>query len=194
MSSSVLKRVTRRETHSPRTVWAVIVLIVVAAAAVYAGIEIVLHLLGLAPLLVAPGPTLLWLRELPSLEPQASVVAGSAAVGVVGLVLLWLAVAPGRRSKHRLDVSSHAVVADNGVIASAVAERLRREIDLPRDGVVVGVGHRSADVTVRPEPGREVDRDEIRSAAEAELASYRTTPTIRVHVRVQPRGTDGGDL
>ncbi len=194
MSSSVLKRVTRRETHSPRTVWAVIVLVVVAAAAVYAGIEIVLHLLGLAPLLVAPGPALLWLRELPSLEPQASVVAGSAAVGVVGLVLVWLAVAPGRRSKHQLDVSSHAIVADNGVIASAIAERLRRELDLPRDGVVVGIGHRSADVTVRPEPGREMDRDEIRSAAAAELASSRTTPTIRGPARGQPRGTDGGDL
>lgn len=186
MTNVVLKRVVRRETHSPRTVATVIVLVLVAAGAVYAGIEIVLHLLGSAPLLVAPGAALTWLTRLPDAQPEAALIAGSAVIGVIGVVLVWLALSPGRRPKHRLGVSTHAVVVDNGVIASAVAERVRRELDLSKDGVIVGISHRGADVTVRPEPGQEVEKSLVRSIAETELAGYESSPGLKVRARVQP--------
>lgn len=184
MSASVLRRVVRRETHSPRTVATVIVLVLVALAAIYAGIEIVLHLLGLAPLLVTPGAALAWVAAMPEAIPQALVVAGGAAAMLIGAVLVWLALSPGRRSKHELGAAPHAVLVDNGVIASSVAEQVRRELDLSRGAVIVGVGHKTADVTVRPEPGQPMEKSHARSVAEAELASYDLSPRVKVRARV----------
>jgi len=184
MTNTVMTRVVRREMHSPRTVMTVVVLSLVVAAAVYAGIEIVLHLLGASPLLVAPGAALAWVVELPTAEPRAAVVAGASAVAIVGAVLLWFALAPGRRPKHALGVTGHAVIVDNGVIASAVAERVRRELDIPKGAVVVGIGHRTADVTVRPEPGQVVDRARVRSIAGEELNGYAPEPRLKVRARV----------
>ncbi|MBL3688301.1 DNA/RNA endonuclease G [Leucobacter zeae] len=173
----------RRETHSPRTSAAVIVLVVVAAVAVAAGIEVVLHLLGAAPLLVSPEAAAGQVQELPGL-PQGAVVAGGALTAVAGAALVWLAVGPGRRPRHELRGFPSAVVADNGVIASAVAERVRRELDLARGAVVVGVGHRSADVSAKPEPGQTIDRVRMRSAAEAALTEFDLAPRVRVRARV----------
>lgn len=193
MSPSVLRRVVRRETHSPRTVATVIVLVLVALTAVAAGVEIVLHLLGVAPLLVAPGAVLAWAAALPEAVPQASVVAGGAAVTAIGIILVWLALSPGRRPRHELGTASHAVLVDNGVIASSLAEQVRRALDLPRGAVVVGVGHTSADVTVRPEPGQTVAKSHARSVAETELASYDLSPRVRVRVRVlRPTAAERG--
>ncbi|KIP52825.1 DUF6286 domain-containing protein [Leucobacter komagatae] len=192
MSNAVLQRVVRRETHSPRTVITVVVLVIIIAAAAYVGTELVLRLLGAGPLLAAPGAALTWLADLPDLEPVAGVGAAGAVVALVGIVLVWFALAPGRLSKHQLGDSTHSVVVDNGVIASAVAERVRRELDLSKDGVVVGIGHRSADVTVRPEPGQVVTSDEVRAAAQDELAGYGLAPAVRVRARVQHRAETGG--
>lgn len=183
MTSAVLKRVVRRETHSPRTVSTVIVLALVVVAAIYVGVEIVLHLLGVGPFLVAPGAALTWLQELPD-QHQGLVVAGGLLVAVAGVVLVWFALGAGRRPKHELGSSSYAVLVDNGVIASSVAERVRRELDLSKGAVVVGVGHRSADITVRPEPGQPVDRRHVRAVAESELAGYELSPRVKVRARV----------
>ena len=183
MTSAVLKRVVRRETHSPRTVSTVIVLALVVVAAIYVGVEIVLHLLGVGPFLVAPGAALTWLQELPD-QHQGLVVAGGLLVAVAGVVLVWFALGAGRRPKHELGSSSYAVLVDNGVIASSVAERVRRELVLSKGAVVVGVGHRSADITVRPEPGQPVDRRHVRAVAESELAGYELSPRVKVRARV----------
>ncbi|GAA4487184.1 DNA/RNA endonuclease G [Microbacterium panaciterrae] len=184
MTRTVLTRVLRREMHSPRTAAAVVVLVLTAAAAVYAGVEIVLQLVGAGPLLLTPGTALGRLIALPSTQPAAAVIAGGAVTAILGVLLIWLALSPGRRPRHQLGVSSHAVVVDNGVIASAVAERVRRELDLAKDAVVVGVSHRSADVTARPEPGQDLERQRVRAVAEAELARYETRPRLRVRARV----------
>lgn len=192
MMTPVMTRVVRRETHSPRTVAAVLVLAVVTAAAILVGIEIVLHLLGTGSMLLAPGAGLTWLAGLPTAAPRAAVVLGAVAIALAGLVLIWLALSPGRRSKHRLGASSRAVVVDNGVIASAIADRLRREFFLPAGGVTVGVGHRDVDVTVRPEAGQEIDAADVRSSAEAEIAASQPSPALRIRARIQPRPDTGG--
>lgn len=190
MSTAVLKRVVRRETHSPRTVASVVVVVLLALSAVYAGVEIVLHLVGAAPLLVAPGAALAWLQHLPEAQPQSMIAGGGVVVALAGAILLWLALAPGRRARHQLAGLQSAVVADNRVIASAIAERVRRELDLSQGAVVVEVGHRSADVTVRPEPGHLVEKDQVRIVAESELSRYDLAPQVRVRARVA-RTADG---
>ncbi|MFF8816946.1 DNA/RNA endonuclease G [Leucobacter sp. NPDC015123] len=190
MLNGTLTRVVRRETHSPRTVLAVGALVLTAAAATYVGIELVLHLTRSEPLLVTPGDAARWLGDVPALGSAGAV--GALAIVVLGLVLVGLAIAPGRRSKHQLTDGPYAVVADNGVIASAVAERVRRELDVSRGAVVVGIGHRSADVTVRPEPGQQIDAGYVREIAAAELSSYGLSPTVRARARIQRPTSNGG--
>ncbi len=194
MSTSILRRVVRRESHSPRTAWAVIVLLLVVAAIACAGVEIVLHLMDAAPILVAPGAALSWAAALPETAPRATLIGGGAVAVVVGLGLGWVSVTPGRRPRHRLGASPHAVLADNSTIASAVAEQVRRDLDLPRGAVVVGLGHRSMDVTVTPEPGQVIEKEQIRSAAEREITSYELSPRVRVRARVRRPAADQGGM
>lgn len=189
MSSALLQRVVRRETHSPRTVASVVILAVIVLTAIYLGVEIILHLLGLRPLLVAPGSALAWPLGLPG-HPKGMVVTGGVLAAVAGVVLVGLALSPGRRAKHELGASSYPVIVDNGVIASAIAERVRRELDLSRGSVIVGIGHRSADITVRPEPGQTVEPSQVRAAAESELSVYQLTPRVNVRARIL-RPADG---
>ncbi|MHA3684483.1 DUF6286 domain-containing protein [Leucobacter sp. HY1908] len=166
----------------------VVVLIMIIVAAAYTIVEIVLHLLRVSPLLTGPGAFLTWLTTLSDAQPKPVFTIGAAVVAAIGVVLIWLAVSPGRLAKHQLGVSSCAVVADNGVIASAVAEHVRREFELPKDSVFVGVSHRAAEVTIRPEPGQIVEKSLVRSSVASELDSYAVTPKLRTRVRVHARG------
>ncbi len=194
MSNTVLQRVVRRETHSPRTVAAVLVLVTVSAAAVLAGIEIVRDLAGRDPMLLSPGAGLQWLADLPQAQPAGAVIAGGAIAVAVGLILIWLALAPGRRPKQAMAGCSTAVVCDNGVIASSIAEQVRRTFDLARGAVVVGVGSRSIDVTARPEPGQSIEKARLRRTAEEELARYDLSRTLTVHVRIAKPIDEEGDV
>jgi hypothetical protein len=174
MSTPALRRVVRRETHSPRTVATFVAVILLILALVFVGLEIVLSLLG--------QPTLL--LGVPATIPATPLVGVSVAIALVGVVLVWLAVAPGRRPKHTMSLGDRAVVVDNGVIASALAQHLAEEIGVARTDVTVGVGHRSVDVVVRPGAGVPLDAREVRSAAEEALDAYRLTTSLRTRVRI----------
>lgn len=186
MREGVLARIVRRETHSPRTVLAVVLLVIIMVAAAYGAAELVAHIAGAAPLVIAPHEALAAVAGVPDLEGSGASVA--VAIGVVaalvGLLLLWLSFSPARRPRHESQISRYSVVVDNGVIASAVAENLRRELDLPKSSVVVGIGHRTADITIRPQPGQVVDRERASVIAEIELASYELRPPVKVRTRV----------
>jgi hypothetical protein len=185
MSTPVLRRVVRRETHSPRTVAVFVAVILLILALAYIGLEIVLYLAAQPALLVGPVAGWGWLVGLPTAQPAGLVIAGSAVLALIGLVFIWLAVMPGRLSKHTLEAGGRAVVVDNGVIASALAQHLSEEIGIARENITVGVGHRSVDVTVRPGAGVPLDKSAVQSAAEAELGSYRLSRAVRVRVRIE---------
>jgi hypothetical protein len=185
MSSPALRRVVRRETHSPRTVAMFAALIILIAALVYVGIEITLRLLSQPALLLGPAAGFAWLVGLPTAQPVGLVVFGGVVIAVLGVVFIVLALTPGRLSKHEMQWDDRAVVVDNGVIASALAQHLSDETGLARDRITVGVAHRSVDVTVRPGAGVPLDRDRVREMADAEIARYRLVPTVKTRVRVQ---------
>lgn len=138
MSTPVLRRVVRRETHSPRTVAAFVAVIVLILALAYIALEIVLYLAAQPALLVGPVAGWGWLVGLPTAQPAGLVIAGSAVLAVIGLVFIWLAVMPGRLSKQELGAGDSAVVVDNGVIASALAQHLSEEIGIARENITVG--------------------------------------------------------
>jgi len=184
MTSPALRRVVRRETHSPRTVAMFVAVILLILALAYIGLEIVLSLLAQPALLLGPAAAAGWLVGLPTAQPAGLVIAGSVVLAIIGLIFIWLAVTPGRLSRHTIDAGDRAVVVDNGVIASALAQHLAEETGLARDDVTVGVGHRSVDVTVRPGVGIPVDKAAVQSAAEAEIETYRLTRSVRTRVRI----------
>ena len=184
MTSPALRRVVRRETHSPRTVAMFVAVILLILALAYIGLEIVLSLLAQPALLLGPAAAAGWLVGLPTAQPAGLVIAGSVVLAIIGLIFIWLAVTPGRLSRHTIDAGDRAVVVDTGVIASALAQHLAEETGLARDDVTVGVGHRSVDVTVRPGVGIPVDKAAVQSAAEAEIETYRLTRSVRTRVRI----------
>lgn len=184
MTSPVLRRVVRRETHSPRTVAMIVAVVILVLALLYVAVEIVLSVLGQPALLLGPAAAFAGIVGLPTQIPAGVSIAVGAGIGILGLVLVILAVAPGRLSRHQFTVGESAVVVDNGVIASAVAQRISDETGLPRDQVRVGVAHRSADVTVSPALGVPLEESRVREIASAEIDSYGLATRLRTRVRI----------
>ena len=185
MSEPVLRRVVRRETHSPRSVAFAVVVLLTIVACLYLAVETVLSLASQPALLIRPIDALAWLAALPTDVPVGAVIAGGLAVAVVGAWLILLAVSPGRLSKHEMDAGGRAALVDNGVLAAAIAQRVSDETGLARDRVTVGVAHRSVDVSVKPGAGIPVDRAQVNAVAEAELSGFKLTRPLRTRVRVE---------
>ncbi len=185
MSEPVLRRVVRRETHSPRSVAFAVVVLLTIVACLYLAVETVLSLASQPALLIRPIDALAWLAALPTDVPVGAVIAGGLAVAVVGVWLILLAVTPGRLSKHEMDAGGRAALVDNGVLAAAIAQRVSDETGLARDRVTVGVAHRSVDVSVKPGAGIPVDRAQVNAVAEAELSGFKLARPLRTRVRVE---------
>jgi len=185
MTDTVLRTVVRRETHSPRTTAMLVVVVLLILALAYAAVEIILDLSGAQPLLVAPGEALNAVVAAPTALMPVAFVIGGVVLAILGLVVLVLALKPGRLSRHEMEWGERAVVVDNGVVASALAQHLSNESGIARDDIVVGVAHRAVDVTVRPPVGIPVDEAQLRRIVEEEVTSYKLSPAVRTHVRVQ---------
>lgn len=184
MSTPALSRVVRRETHSPRTVAMFVAVILLILALAYVALEIILYLAAQPALLLGPGAGLGWLVGLPG-QGGGVAIAGAVVLVLLGLVFIVLALTPGRLSKQQMSWGERAVVVDNGVIAAALAQHISDETGLAREDVVVGVAHRSIDVTVRPGPGIPLERDAVQAAADAEVDSYQLGRRVTTRVRVE---------
>lgn len=190
MSSPAFGRIIRRETHSPRTVAMIVAVVLLIIALAFVGVEIVLYLLAQPALLVGPGVALKWIIGLPG-QPAGLAIVGGVVLAIVGLVFLILGIAPGRLPKHEMSLDGRALIVDNGVIASSLAQRISEETGIARDDITVGVAHRSVDVTVRSGFGDPHDAAPVRQVLERELASYSLIPSVRPRVRVvTPREGD----
>ncbi|WZH38042.1 MAG: DUF6286 domain-containing protein [Microbacterium enclense] len=185
MTDAVLRTVVRRETHSPRTVAMLVVVVLLLLGLAYAAVEIILALFGRPPLLVAPGAALSAVVSAPTALLPVAFIVGGGVLALIGLLVLVLALKPGRLSRHEMAWGERAVVVDNGVVASALAQHLSNESGIARDDIVVGVAHRTVDVTVRPPVGIPVDEAQLRRIVDDEIATYKLSPAVRSHVRVQ---------
>jgi hypothetical protein len=185
MSTPSLRRVVRRETHSPRTVAMFVAAALLVLSLLYLGLEIVLYLAAQPALLLGPAAGFAWLIGLPAAHPTGLVVAGGVVLALVGVVLIVLAITPGRLSKHAVTWGERAVVVDNGVIASALAQHVSDETGIARDRVSVGVGHRRIDITVRPGAGIPLDSAQVRSVVDDEIATYQLSRRVSTRVRVE---------
>ncbi|WP_261792347.1 hypothetical protein [Arthrobacter sp. PM3] len=153
-------------------------------------LESVLALLRESPLLISPDGLGRWLAGVPDRTVPAGLVAAGAGLAALGLSLLATAVARGRRARHALRSGRSAVVADAGVIASALSRRARLSAGLAAGQVTTTVGQRAVRVLVRPTSGAAVDRNAIAAAVDDELATYslnrRLTPIIHISTEGAP--------
>jgi hypothetical protein len=184
MSTSTFRRIVRRETHSPRTVAMIIAAALLIAALTYMGTGIVLYMLAQPDLLGGLTSAVAWIIGLPKARPGWLVVVGGTALGLLGLVFLFLALTPGRLPKHQMTCGARAIVVDNEVIASSLAQYVSDETGIPLDDITVGVSHRSADITLRPRIGARLDEAQTQDLVTAEVDSYRLTPSVKTSVRI----------
>lgn len=188
--SRVESRIVRRETHSPRTVAAASVAIVLVVALAWLAVEGILHLLGMRPLLLSPRAQLTALAAAPSAGTPL-LVAVAAIAGVVGVVLVALAVLPGRRPRRVLLGERAVVVADDEMLASALARRASRAAAVSPDAVTVSLGRRTGVVRIAPVSGMRVNRDEVRNAVADEFDRAHSTGPMRFSILVSPTGKVG---
>ncbi|PPG87112.1 hypothetical protein C5C39_16100 [Rathayibacter sp. AY1F3] len=180
-------RYLRRETHKSRSAAQIVVLVLIALVAAYVGTEAVLAILGAAPLLAAPSALLGAIVGVASLANPA-LIGVAVGGGVLALVLLVLALAPGARARHTVDDDRLAVVVDDGVIASSLARAARTAAHSRREDTRASLGRRTALVEVTPASGIAVDRDAVQSAVDEELARIGAKPAPRSTVRVSTSG------
>lgn len=188
--SGLLRRLARRELHSPRSTAAITLAVVLVLVAIWIAVETVLALIGVRPLLVAPGEIPGAAASLPSTQPVILGVAG-AVVLVFGIVLLAIAIGPGRRHRHLLATDRVLAVVDDEVIASALAQQASATASTHPDGTVVAVGRRTANIRITPASGIAVDREAVDRAVAAELETYALQPGVRAVTTISTNGKVG---
>jgi len=188
--SGLLRRLARRELHSPRSTTAIALAIVLVLVAVWIAVETVLALVGVTPLLVAPGAVPSAAASLPTTQPVILAVAG-AIVLILGIVLLAIAIVPGRRHRHLLSTGRVLAVVDDEVIASALAQQASVAASTHPDGTLVAVGRRSANIRITPASGITVDRAAVDQAVAAQLETYALQPSVRAVTTISSNGKVG---
>lgn len=184
------QRILRRELHSPRSALAIILSIIAILLCVYVGIEIVLMMLGKSALLLAP-PRVDSL--VPTIEnaPMALLLGVGIVLAVFGVVLLIAAIAPGRRPRHQLPAARATVVADDTVIASALAKTASHTANTHPDHSVVRVSKKRAAVDLTPTSGIPVQRDAVSAAVQEQLDTFEIRPPLELSVVVDSTGKVG---
>ncbi|KZX20217.1 DUF6286 domain-containing protein [Rathayibacter tanaceti] len=181
-------RLVRRETHSSRSGSAIVLAVLLILLFAWLGTEAVLAVLAQPALLVAPQDGASALLTAAS-APIALTAAAGAVLALIGLALVVVSFAPGRRGRRAVGIDRTAAVVDDRVIAQAVARTASHAGDIDPDQVSVSVGARTVGVTVSRTSGRSTDVGSIREAVDAELATYDCTPRLRSRVRLSEKGT-----
>ena len=184
--AATYRRIIRRERHESRSVAVSITLALVALGLAYVTVELVLGALELPALLVAPVDVVAVLNG-----PTIPVIAGAAGAVAIGIVLLVIALAPGRRSRHEIPNSRMAVVVDDVVLAGAIGRVGRVAASVPAQRIRTTVTARRATVTITPTSGIDVDATATEAATSKLAAELALKPPLTVSVSVAQSGVVG---
>lgn len=183
---STYARIARRETHSSRSTAAVTVAAVIILLLVWIATESVLVVIHGLALLAAPTAVITAIAEVTSV-PQPLLIGGGIVIGLLGVLLIVMAILPGARARHRLPSGRCAVIVDDKVIANAIVRRVSFENALDPEQLTVYLGRRQVDVRVVPSSGIPVDRAEIRETVADEIERYNLRLRARVVVANEGR-------
>lgn len=188
--SATYARIGRRELHSPRSAAAIAVASAIMLLCGWLGTEIVLHLIGEPALLLTPAD----LAEgvaFASTAPVPMLTGLAAGCALVGLLLVVVAVTPGRRARHLIECERTVTVVDDEVIASALAGRAARVGGIDPDNTRVSISRRLATVQLIPTSGRPVHQDTVLGAVRHQLDGLNLWPRLQSRVVVAPGGKVG---
>ena len=181
---SIYRRITRRETTSPRATLAIILAVIIILAIAYAVTETILSLVGQPALAATPDEMGAAIAGLSSYEPGAVIAVGVIAA-IVGLVLIVVAFKPGRRPRHIVQAERIVSVVDDEVIASAVARHAAYEGNVDPDNARVSVSRRQAVVRLTPSSGTSVEVPSVNRVASDQLAGYGLRPAVKSRVVIE---------
>ncbi|HKU34956.1 MAG TPA: hypothetical protein VJP90_05355 [Paenarthrobacter sp.] len=186
-----IRRLARRETHSSRARLSILIATLLAVAFLWAAAELLLWLLRDQPLLAAPPQIAAWLTNLPATTIQGGLAAAGMGLGILGLLILAAAAAPGRRARRALRSHVGAVVVDDHLIAAAVSRRCRLAAGLSPGQVTTTVGARSVRVLVRPTSGVPQNAGTLKEVVDGELATLGLGRKVKSSVRIVDEGAVG---
>jgi hypothetical protein len=167
------------------------VALVVAVVCAYGLLESTLQALGQPAWLIDPESAARAVAGLPAGVNRGLLGLVGAVLAMIGLILVAVAVRPGRRGRRSLPGGRIAVVVDDEVLASALARRARAAAVVRPEQVNVVMTEREAIVHVRPTSGIPVRAEDVLAAAEDELARLRPAPYLELRVRVEGTGVVG---
>ena len=189
MSTQTLeRRIRRRSIHRSRSTAVAVTLVVVALLAAWIGTEAVLKAIGQGPLLADPQTVVdTALKPDAAFTTIAEVIA--AALVIAGIVLVVLALGPGRQPRSAIDHERGAVVIDTRILASTAANAAALAAGVPESNTSASAkGHRTQ-VHVVPLSGIPVDTSTVEHAVQERLSRLGGKHGTNVKVTVEQKGT-----
>ncbi len=186
-----MRRILDRETRSSRAGVAGIAAVLVIILCGYGLLEAGVRAIGQPPWLIDPQTAAERIIALPQGIPPLLLGAIGAVTAMAGLFFFLNAVLPGRRARHLLPDRRAGVVADDEVIASALARRARLAANVTQEQVMVVVSQRQVVVNVRPTSGVPVSENAVLAAVLDELRDMAPEPMPEVRVNVATSGVIG---
>ncbi|MET3638442.1 DUF6286 domain-containing protein [Curtobacterium oceanosedimentum] len=182
------KRLRRRSIHRSRSTAVAITLVVVALVAAWVGTEAVLKATGQQPLLADPQTVAdTALKPDAAFTTIAEVIA--AALVILGIILIVLALKPGRQPRSGIDRDRGAVVIDTRILASTAANAAALAAGVPEANTSASArGHRTQ-VHVVPLSGIPVDASAVEDAVQDRLSRLGGKHGTSVQVTVEQKGT-----
>lgn len=183
-------RIRRRELHSSRSSVAVFVLILAIVLVAWLATEAFFVLLGAGPFLLAPSAVAAAIGD-PATIPLGVLLGVGIPAAILGLILVILALAPGKRGRRVRHSERAAVIIDDSVIASALAAAAARSASLSPSQVSASVGRRDVSIQLTPTSGVPVDGPAVHRDVEQVLTGYQLEPALTVRVSVSATGAVG---
>lgn len=187
-NGSVERRIRRRSVHRSRSTAVAVALVVLALVAAWIGTEAVLSAMGRPPLVADPQTVVdTALRPDAAFVTIVEVIAG--VLVVLGVVLVVLALKPGRQHRSVVEHERGAVVIDARIVASTAANAAGMAAGVPEGNASATARGRSTEVRIVPVTGVPVDEASVRAAVVERLSGLDERFGRRVRVRVEEKGT-----
>ncbi|WP_144712777.1 DUF6286 domain-containing protein [Curtobacterium pusillum] len=187
-NGSVERRIRRRSVHRSRSTAVAVTLVVLALVAAWVGTESVLAGIGRPPLIADPQTVVS-----AALRPDAAFVTIAEIVAVVlvvlGIVLIVLALGPGRQHRSVVEHDRGAVIIDTRIVASTAANAAGAAAGVPEGNASATARGRRTEVRVVPVTGIPVDEAVVRDAVRDRLSGLDERFGRSVRVRVEEKGT-----
>lgn len=186
-NNSVERRIRRRSIHSSRSTAVSIALVVLVLVAAWIGTESVLRAVGSAPLLADPQTAVNT-----ALRPDSAFLTIAEVIAVVlvvlGVILVVLALKPGRQHRSVVPHDRGAVVIDTRIIAATAANAASTAAGVPEDNTTASSRGATTEVRIVPVSGVAVNESAVKSAVEERLGRLDERFGRRVKVRIAEQG------